>query len=98
MTYTMCDYPVSSDTAVFPITNIVGIVVAIIAVLMRLANRALDRRLGLDDYILIFTLVRETFVWVLRMLANRCSSLLLGSRALESSVCISYPQCIVYVC
>ncbi|BCS24862.1 CFEM domain-containing protein [Aspergillus puulaauensis] len=57
MTYTMCDYPVSDDTAVFPITNIVGIVVAIVAVLMRLANRALDRRLALDDYILIFTLL-----------------------------------------
>lgn len=64
MTYTMCDYPVSDDTTVFPITNIVGIVVAIVAVLMRLANRALDRRLALDDYILIFTLVRETLLWV----------------------------------
>lgn len=98
MTYTMCDYPVSNDTGVFPITNIVGIVVAIIAVLMRLANRALDRRLALDDYILIFTLVRETLVWCIRMLANRRSSLLLGSLALESSVCISlYPVYSVYL-
>lgn len=85
MTYTMCDYPMDADVGVFPITNIVGIAVAIAAVLMRLANRAMDRKLGLDDYILIFSLV----CWATYETeeTNRCRSLRLQSLALESSVC-----------
>lgn len=61
MTYATCDYPLTSETESFAIVAIVGIIVASTAVLMRLANRALDRKIGLDDYVLIFTLVRESF-------------------------------------
>ncbi|KAL4918962.1 CFEM domain-containing protein [Aspergillus aurantiobrunneus] len=56
-TYTTCGYPTSDDTGVFPVTNIVGIVVAIVAVVVRLANRAMDRRLGLDDYLIVVSLL-----------------------------------------
>ncbi|KAL4930776.1 CFEM domain-containing protein [Aspergillus undulatus] len=56
-TYTICDYPTSNDTGVFPITNIVGIIVAIISVALRVANRAMDKRLGMDDYLIILSLL-----------------------------------------
>lgn len=61
MTYAMCDYPLSDETEAFAIADIVGIIVASTAVLMRLTNRTLDRKVGVDDYVLFFTLVRESF-------------------------------------
>ncbi|KAL5339152.1 CFEM domain-containing protein [Aspergillus crustosus] len=56
-TVTTCGLPQSDDTAVFPITNIVGIVVAILAVGLRFTNRALDRRVGWDDYTIVLALL-----------------------------------------
>ena len=57
MTYTLCGWPTSDDTHVFPVTNIVGIVVAIISVALRLTSRALDKRLGWDDLLIFIALV-----------------------------------------
>ncbi|KAL4962798.1 CFEM domain-containing protein [Aspergillus stella-maris] len=56
-TYTICQYPTADDTTVFPITNIVGIIVAIVSVALRLTNRAMDKRLGLDDYLITLALL-----------------------------------------
>jgi hypothetical protein len=57
MTYTLCGWPTSDDTHVFPVTNIVGIVVAIISVALRLTSRAMDKRLGWDDLLIFIALV-----------------------------------------
>ncbi|KAL2857733.1 hypothetical protein BJY01DRAFT_201994 [Aspergillus pseudoustus] len=57
LTYTTCGYPTSNDTKVFPLTNLVGIVVAILAVALRVMYRAMDRRLGLDDIMIIIALL-----------------------------------------
>lgn len=57
----MCDYPLGDESKPFIITAIAGIIVSTIAVVLRLTNRGLDRRIGIDDYVLIFTLVRENF-------------------------------------
>ncbi|RDW60455.1 CFEM domain-containing protein [Aspergillus mulundensis] len=57
MTYTLCQYPYSDDTHVFPVTNIVGIVVAIVSVAMRLTSRAMDKRLGWDDLLIFVALL-----------------------------------------
>ncbi|KAL4882906.1 CFEM domain-containing protein [Aspergillus karnatakaensis] len=56
-TVTTCGVPQSDDSGVFPVTNAVGIVVAILAVGLRLANRAMDRRLGWDDYTIVLSLL-----------------------------------------
>jgi hypothetical protein len=55
--YTTCDYPSSDDTTVYPIVNVVGIIVAIVAVALRVTNRVVGARLGLDDYTILLALV-----------------------------------------
>ncbi|KAL3472594.1 hypothetical protein BJX99DRAFT_272830 [Aspergillus californicus] len=56
-TNTACGLPSSDDTTVFPITNIVGLVVAILSVVVRVVNRLSDRRFGWDDYLIILSLL-----------------------------------------
>ncbi|KAL4990563.1 hypothetical protein BDW68DRAFT_174800 [Aspergillus falconensis] len=57
MTYTLCGWPTSDDTHVFPVTNIIGIVVAILAVALRLTSRTMDKRLGWDDLLIFIALL-----------------------------------------
>jgi hypothetical protein len=56
-TYTTCGYPTSDNTTIFPLTNLIGIIVAILAVALRVTYRAVDRRLGLDDIMIVISLV-----------------------------------------
>ncbi|KAL3457761.1 hypothetical protein BJX64DRAFT_280358 [Aspergillus heterothallicus] len=56
LTYSTCDYPSSNDTTIFPLTNLIGIIVAILAVALRVTYRAMDRRLGLDDIMIVISL------------------------------------------
>ncbi|KAL4808400.1 CFEM domain-containing protein [Aspergillus unguis] len=56
-TTTTCGLPTSNDTTVFPITNIVGIVVAILSVAMRLVYRSIDKQLGWDDFTIVLSLL-----------------------------------------
>ncbi|KAL4880293.1 hypothetical protein BJY04DRAFT_219289 [Aspergillus karnatakaensis] len=58
--YTTCAYPTSDDTRVYPIVNLVGIIVAIVAVALRVTSRVVGGQLGLDDY----TIVASLFVAV----------------------------------
>ncbi|KAL2795836.1 hypothetical protein BJX66DRAFT_336543 [Aspergillus keveii] len=57
LTYTSCGYPTSDDTTIFPLTNLIGLIVAILAVALRVTYRAVDRRLGLDDIMIIVSLL-----------------------------------------
>ncbi|KAL2813027.1 CFEM domain-containing protein [Aspergillus granulosus] len=54
--YTTCDYPANENTTVYHIINIVGIVVAIIAVALRVTNRIVGGQIGLDDHTIILAL------------------------------------------
>jgi hypothetical protein len=67
LTYTSCGYPTSDDTTIFPLTNLIGLIVAILAVALRVTYRAVDRRLGLDDIMIIVSLV-----CILSMRGEKC--------------------------
>ncbi|KAL4803358.1 hypothetical protein BDV18DRAFT_144636 [Aspergillus unguis] len=56
VSYTTCDYPATENTGVFPIINIVGLVVAILSVVMRVTNSVVARQLKLDDYAIVVSL------------------------------------------
>ncbi|KAL5340231.1 hypothetical protein BJX70DRAFT_387454 [Aspergillus crustosus] len=55
--YTTCAYPADENTLVFPVVNIVGIVVAVLAVVLRVMNRVVGGQLGLDDYTIVASLL-----------------------------------------
>ncbi|KAL2808665.1 CFEM domain-containing protein [Aspergillus granulosus] len=57
LTYTACGYPTSNDATIFPLTNLIGILVATLAVALRVSYRAIDRRLGFDDIMIIISLL-----------------------------------------
>ncbi|KAF9895105.1 hypothetical protein FE257_000007 [Aspergillus nanangensis] len=54
--YTTCQYPTSDDTHVFPVINIVGIIIAILAVTLRVGGRVVSSKMGWDDYTILFAL------------------------------------------
>ncbi|KAL4891144.1 hypothetical protein BDV59DRAFT_194593 [Aspergillus ambiguus] len=55
--YATCQYPTSHNVEVFPIVNIVGIIVAILSVSLRVAGRVVSSKMGRDDYTIVVALL-----------------------------------------
>ncbi|KAL2845944.1 hypothetical protein BJY01DRAFT_177308 [Aspergillus pseudoustus] len=69
--YDTCDYPVVVDNKVFPAIIIAGIVLASVAVTLRISGRLIGSRLGLDDAVILLSMATAIAISIIGLIYIR---------------------------